>query len=221
MVKRGRRTSRRGGPKASSGAPLEATLFKEPKSDAIAYRGPIWAPSAPGNADLITTNLIYGVTLSSTAAGLITTTFDQSMTGLTGWANFSALYDEYRVLGCQVEFFPSNRYSKTATFCAPGFAVVDRDSNGALVSAAEALGYSSCRIMTLEDPWTDSKEYRGSSIPSLSWRMDSVLDAQFVTTAAPSGATKPTIKLYFSGLSASTAYGFVIQRVLVQFRGKN
>jgi len=193
----------------------------DPADSALTYTGPLWERFGPTNSDSVVTNLIYGVTLNSTAAGLITTVFDQTMTGLTDWTNWSGIYDEYRVLATQLEFFPNNRYSKVAATCTPGFGVIDRDSNGALVSASQALQYSSCRILSLEDPWTDRREYRGSSVPALNWRMNSVADAMYVTTAAPIAATKPAIKLYFSGLSASTGYGFVIQRVKVQFRGKN
>jgi len=213
---RGRKAS-----KSSSRGRGRGGASRELPAAAIVYRGPIWDRGAIGNSDCVTTNLIFGMTLNSTAAGLITTVFDQSMTSLADWGNWAGIYDEYRVLGCQLEFFPNNRYSKVAATCTPGFGVVDRDSNGALVSVAQALGYSSVRILSLEDPWTDRKEYRGSSVPSISWRMNSVLDGTFLTTAAPSGATKPTIKLYFSGLSASTGYGFCVQRMLVQFRGKN
>jgi len=169
---------------------------------------------------MFTTSLVYSSGLASNAAGIISQVFDQTMTGLTGWAYLGAAYDEFRVLAFQVEYFPNNRYSKTLVTCAPGFGVVDRDSNGALISTAQAIGYSSVRILSLEDPWTDSKEYRGSSVPSLKWNMSSVTDGTFLTTAAPTPSVKAAIKLFFSGLTASTQYGLIVQRVLVQFRGK-
>jgi len=142
------------------------------------------------------------------------------MTGLTGWADYAALYDEYRVLAFQVEYFPTNRYTKATTSCVPGFAVIDRDSNGALTSTSQALGYASCRVMSLEEPWTDATEYRGSSIPALKWNMNGgVEEAGWTTTAAPVSATRGAIKTWFTGETASISYGIVLQRMMVQFRG--
>jgi len=213
MPRRGaKRPRKRGSMSSRSSSDFPAT--------ALRYRGPIWDPGAIGNRDIVTANLLFEGTLTSSAGGVISSVYDQSMTGLQGWTQFSQLYDEFRVLGCQLEYFPANRYSRGAIATFPGFGVIDRDSNGALTSTAQAVGYASCRILSLDDPWTDRREFRGSSVPSLSYRMDAVNDGLFITTAAPTPATKPTIKLYITGLTATTNYGIVIQRVLVQFRGK-
>jgi len=164
--------------------------------------------------------LVFETPLASNAGGVITQVFDQTMANFVGWADLAVLWDEFRVLAFQAEFFPSNRYSKVAAACVPGYAVIDRDSNGALTSAGAALGYASVRIMNLEDPWTDLVEYRGSSIPALKWNMEGgVQESGWSTTAAPPAATRGAIKLWFSGLSASTSYGIALQRMLVQFKG--
>jgi hypothetical protein len=172
------------------------------------------------NADSATVSLINYNNLTSNAGGVFAGVYDQTMTNLAGWSDYAVVFDEFRVLGFQIEFFPVNRYTKVTTTCYPGVGVVDRDSNGALASIGAAFAYSSARVLSLEDPWTDAKEYRGSSVPALKWKMNSVLDGTYITTAAPTPTVKAAIKFYFQNLSASTTYGIVVQRMLVQFRGK-
>jgi hypothetical protein len=192
----------------------------EPGAASLKYSGPIWDRGALGNRDMVTANLVYQTTQSSNGAGIMTGVFDQTMTGMIGWSYWAGLYDEFRVLGMQLEFFPVNRYSKLTAVCTPGVGVIDRDSNGPLISLANGFGYASCRILSLEDPWADRHFYKGNCEPPITFRMDGVNDATWTTTAAPSGTNKPAIKFYFSGLTASTPYGLFVQRALVQFRGK-
>jgi hypothetical protein len=188
-------------------------------SNALSYRGPIWDTGAQENDAPIVTNVLFELDLSSDTTGTIASVFSNNPSGFYGWGNFNALYDEYRYLGIQVEYFPVNRYSKTTTTCVPGFAVVDRDDVAPLASQTAALMYESCRVMSLEDPWTDRREYRGSSVPALRMHMDGARESSWITTQTP--AATGSIKLYFSQLSASTFYGKVIVRGLFQFRGRN
>jgi len=197
-----------------------ARRLAQPSPSVLKYLGPVWDPGAVGNLDMITANLVYNTTLTSSAGGIISQSFDQTMTGLAGWAYIGAAYDEFRVLAMQLEFYPFNRYSKTTTVCTPGVGVVDRDSNAALTSLAQGFGYASCRILTLEDPWADRRTYKGNCEPPLVFKMDGVNDSSWITTATPTPSVKPNLKVYFTGLTPSTSYGMAVQRVLVQFRGK-
>jgi hypothetical protein len=193
---------------------------KPTPASALVYKGPIWTPADQLQQDLIEVSLYYTGTLSSNAGGVINSVFDQTMTYLQLWGDYYAAYDEFRVLGVELEYFPSNRYDRLTVTTTPGVSVVDRDSNNALSGITGSFIYSSARVMSLDDPWTDNHDYRGSSVPSIKWRMDGVNDATWITTANPIPTTKPTIKLFFSGLSASTAYGLVLTRYRVQFRGR-
>jgi len=189
-------------------------------ANATRFLGNVWDASFQSNSDLFSTDMLFESTLVSTIGGFISNVFDQSMTGLANWASFASIYHQFRVLAFTLEFFPANRYSKTTTSCQPGFGVVDRDDNSGLISLALAAAFSSARMLSLEDPWTDRREYRGSSVPALIWRMETIDEAAWLSTAAPSGTGRGSIKLFFAGLTASTTYGLVTQRVLVQFRGK-
>jgi len=192
-----------------------------PSATTLRYGGPIWTTRIGENADMTVQPLIGFFNLASNAGGIINPVYDQTMTTANAWTHLAASYDEFRVLGFQVEYFPNNRYTKVTTLCTPLVGVVDRDSNGALPSFAAGFQYASARMFSLEDPWTDAKEYKGSSVPSMKWKMDSVEDAVFLTTAAPTPTIKASIKFYGQNLTASTTYGIIIQRFIVEFRGRN
>jgi hypothetical protein len=219
---RGKRNkSQKGKGKAAVPAISSIAAASRVTSSALSlYTGPIWDQGALGNKDLVVTNLIYQGFLSSNPGGVSAVVQDMSMVGFIGWTSFSTVYDEFRVLAMEAEYFPNNRYSKATVICTPGVGVIDRDSNAPLGSFSQAFGYASARIFSLEDPWTDRKEYVGSSVPSMKYKMVGTEESLWVTTAVPAPATHPAIKFYFSGLSASTQYGMLLQRALVQFRGR-
>jgi hypothetical protein len=189
-----------------------------PSDRVLDYRGPLKIPRGIEQDQPVLANLFVQLALASGAGGVIATEYDDGMSAYAGWGAYSANYDEYRVLGIQVEYFPNNRYSKTTVTCTPVFSVVDRDSTGVLTSATQATSYESCRILSLEDPWTDRRDYAGSACQPIQLHMRGVRDAAYITTAT----TTPTkaIKLYASGLSVSTTYGLIFVTALVQFRGK-
>jgi hypothetical protein len=190
-----------------------------PSQTTLAYSGPTWDMGAPSNKNMVVVPLLYYTNLTSSVAGVANPVLDQTMGNYGGFSDYVVLYDEYRVLSMQAEFFPVNRYSKTTTSCYPGFGAVDRDSNGPFLSLGAPSTYSSARLMSLEDPWADPRVYKGNVQTPISWKMDGVNDATWITTAAPIASTKPSIKFYFQNLTASTTYGILYSRVLVQFRG--
>jgi len=188
-----------------------------PSEVALAYHGPIWTRKFRENRNMVVVDLQAEGFLTSSAGGVLNNVYTSSS---ATWANFgtwAGLYDEFRVLGMQLEFFPNNRYSKVTTTCTPGFGVVDHADSTPLTSYAAALAYASNRVLSIEDPWTDRSEYRGSSVPSLIIRMDGAEEAQWLPTSSTSSYL--AIKIYFSGLTASTSYGLFLLRGLVQFRG--
>jgi len=189
-----------------------------PSDTTSRYRGSVHSPGWQSNVRTIAVELVQLVTLASSAGGVINAVFDQTMTGLSGWTSFSAVWDEFRVLKALVEYVPANRYNRGATTTLPGFVAVDRDSNSAITAAGTILAYESVRIFGLDDPWLMSQP--GSRYVPPSFEMSSVNDATWLTTNVPNPTVKPCIKTFFNGLTASTTYGTCLYRVLVQFRGK-
>jgi len=186
---------------------------------AIRYTGSIWIPRARFGDDVHLENLVFTNSMTSNVSGIINTIYVQNPSVATSWGACSTLYDMYRVLAFELEFFPSNRYSKTTTICNPGVGLVDiDDAVTPIPSLVSGVGNVSARMLSLEDPWTDRGEYRGSSVPSLKWYMDGAEHALWINTSAP--VSSAAIKVFFNGLTVSAGYGQVIVRWLVQFRGR-
>jgi hypothetical protein len=199
-------------------SPLQA--FVPSSASKTKYSGPMWVPGARVQEDVEVATLTGNLGLTSSAGGVLNPVFDQTMTNLSGWTQFAALWDEFRILKYQVEYYPANRYNRGTTTVMPGAAVIDRDSNGALGSLSAAFAYSSARMMSLDDPWTNDKQYIGSHYAALTYSMDGAPDDVWLTCSAPTPTIKPSIKVFFSGLAATTFYGTALIRVLVQFRGR-
>jgi len=184
----------------------------------IMYDGPVTIPRSKLQEDITVVNMFLQANFSSSAAGTnqLVATNDPSF--CYEWGSFDTLWEEFRVLGFDFEFFPSNQYSKTTTLCVPGCGVIDHESTGALASLQAGFEHGSCRMLSLENPWTDRGDYGGSRAPSLKWRMASSEEAVFTPTSTT--LSNGAIKFYFGGLSASIVYGLYLLRFLVQFRGR-
>lgn len=174
-----------------------------------AYNGPVIPKPMKKEQELYTVPLIFTGLISSTAGGIIDAYYssDPNSYSLTEWTNLVALYGEYRILGMEVRYYPSNRYSKTTTLCTPLVVVVDREApTSALGSYQSAAAHESSRILSLEDPWRESVKMQGAD------------EALFLSTTATSA--KYSVKFYADGLSVSTAYGRAFVNLLIQFRAR-
>lgn len=189
--------------KASSGRRL-ARIYNPPTS-MVSYRGPARERGDAQNRVTKTFTLHEQATFSSTAGSINANVYGSRPDSSGNWSSLAAAFDEYRVLTTEWFFFPANRYTKTATACAPGIGVADHDNATALVSRTDATRYASSELLSIEDPW----KYTIS--------MQEIGDAGFTDTSTP--GNKYFFKLYFDGLSASTIYGYLLIRRRVQFRG--
>lgn len=220
MPRRTKRSKTRSTRIASNSAVIRtpAQAMTPSSSHALSYAGPLaMAGSAYQNAPIVAP-LFYTGTIGSDAVGTLTSVFNNDPSVYADWSNYASLYDEYRYLGIELEFFPYNRYSKTTTTCTPGVGVVDRDDTTSLASLALGFQYESALVLSLEDPWTDRRHYRGA-LPALKMKMDGPRESLWITTAAP--VATGCIKIRFEGLSSSTTYGRILVRGLFQFRGRD
>jgi len=148
--------------------------------------------------------LVDNVDLASTVGGVIADVYGSSPAGAPNWGDTNSVWGEYRTLAVTVEFRPNNRYSKTTTTCVPIAVVTDRRNATALASYDNATSRESCRLLDLEDPWSQVLKMDGSE------------EAQFVAVSGP--LSFYWIKLFATGLTVSTTYGKVFVKYLVQFR---
>ncbi len=170
------------------------------------YRGPIITRSDAQESDTVEVVCAFTGLIDSSGAGVITDVIGNDPSASADFASFSNVYDEFRVLGERLEYFPFNRYSKTTTTCTPLIVVKDRNDSTILASYSSAISYSSAKKRSLEDPWTEEMKMTG------------IEDAGFIDTASP--VANRWFKLYGDGLTNFTNYGRYFFYVRVQFRGR-
>ncbi len=173
------------------------------------YTGPIDTLAFREQCDTHTYVLRLAGTIASSAGGVINTVFDSfSQVGATSaWTQLSALYNEFRVLAMKVHMLPVNKY-QTASTQFPILSVVDRVGTTALSSLTDAAAYASCM-----------EHVTGSTVTRVV-RMDGLDEGVFANTASgPSTSARLYVKLYGSGLAASTNYYQYLNTIVVQMRG--
>lgn len=168
------------------------------------YRGPIIPRQTLESNITETAVLIQETALSSTAGAVIANVFGNSPSSAANWADYNTVYGEYRTLGMRLEYFPTNRYSKTTTTCRLLAVADDRRNSTAYGSYAAICSHQSVRKHSLEDPWRHEIKMSGPE------------EAQFLAVNGP--VSNSWIKLYADGLSVSTEYGILLVYYLVQFR---
>lgn len=169
------------------------------------YRGALLPPGAKSGASYREIVVAYQISISSTAGGVIATVAANDPSISADWANVQATAAEYRVLMTEWSYYPNNKYNRTATTVIPGYRIIDRSGNGALVSTANATNHDSVRFFSPDEPW------------KMTARMDGIDESGFTPI---SGASAPYawLKLYASGESISTAYGQLLVRIRVQLK---
>jgi hypothetical protein len=184
--------------------------------DSLRYLGPLKIPATSDNRRLTVGQLHYaGTGISSSAAGVISGNIGiGNPSGASAWAAFAALYDEFRVLSFHVEYTPYDRYSAplavTTSIVEPALLIaIDRDSAATPTTVGQLASYESCRQVSLADPFT------------MSYRMDGVREAVWVTTASPSGSPARGFEWIGTATSATNSYFFgnLFVTWIVQFRG--
>jgi hypothetical protein len=186
-----------------------------PPARAITYRGPLTSTGIRQQDHTYTAPLHYSLAISSSAAGAISGNVDTgNPSGGSGWSTLATVWDEFRVLSARVYYQPVDRYDAplavtTAVNQPPLLIALDRDSSATPGSIAVIQAYESCRMVSLSDPWT------------ISWKMDGVVEAEFITTAAPTGSrSRGFIYLALSNSATiNTTFGYIFVTFLVQFRG--
>jgi hypothetical protein len=156
-------------------------------------------------------------TISSNGAGIINSVISMDPSALTGtdWADFSSTYDEFRVLGGEIELVSQFQNSITASnnLLVIGY---DNDSTAAQTSYTGALQYSTSNVTSaiFQHSGGATKRYTW-------WRPTSGGETAVLWTdvAAPSGSPGG-MYLYAESLNLSAAYLAVAVKLFVEFRGR-
>jgi hypothetical protein len=198
---------RKNGGRASASRRRAPNLQRGPSGAIQEYRGPVRLPGRAMQEAMVLVSLTSTSAVSSSVAGLLANTFSMNPGGFTDWASYKVLYDEFRVLGTEMTYIPNyNNTYAAALIQAPFLIGTDRDSNTVPANYGAAWNYESAVVGT-----TGSKLH-------LTAKMTGSEDAQFLTTTS---GVVPWYHWYFAnGLTASTNYGSMFFRMLVQFRGR-
>ncbi len=190
----------------TSSAPYENTKELKPTEqacpkDLIAYVN----RKSELQIDTYTMKMVYDSIVSTSAGGVIATTFGNSPTLDANWSSMAAAFDEYRTLAVVVEFRPYTYVNQTVTY-APITTVLDLDNSAALTGFTLAAQYSSVKEFGGNKPWKRTMLMSGSE------------NSGYISTA--SAANNMWVKIYSSGNSASVDIGRITVTHYVQFRGK-
>lgn len=183
--------------------------LRETKPRSTSYTGPIDTPAFRTACDVHTFVLRLSGGVTSTAGGVIATVFDSwSQAGTTSqWASLTAMFSEVRILAFKLHMIPVNKFS-TSVNNIPITSVVTRDTATALTSFQDAAGYVS------------SQEHGTFSTINRVVRMDDLDEASWIQmSSSPASNNRLYVKLYGSGLAASTNYYQFLNSIVVQFRG--
>jgi hypothetical protein len=142
----------------------------------------------------------------STSGSYYSAAFNATPSGAANWSNFAALWDEYRLLGFEVEFVPINQYQTTSASYPSGLVVVDHTDTTVLADATAACKYESVKLVSFRHRWKES------------WKMNGIEESVWVDTSSP--ATFGSIKIVStSTFTSSNLVGSYLHTFRVQFRG--
>lgn len=197
------------GKKKRGVAKREVSKAVGPDISALEYRGPISIPKAKRGSEALLHYVNNASVLTSSAGGDYTGILTSDCHSVSG---FLSGYDRYRVLAMEVWFEPHSQYNPfttatgTSVIRQPLSVVVDLDDGvSALSGHAAAMNFGTWTLHNLARSFHVEARASGAAL------------MQIVTTAS-APPTLMSFKFYAgTGLSASTQYGFLFQRWLVQF----
>jgi hypothetical protein len=169
------------------------------------YRGPSRKPLSSLQEQTSTIELVSVNGITSTGGGVINNVIGLALNTFQEYTNFTALYDEARLLACNIKWVPQYENTSGTGYVPAVLAMaIDRDTTTAFSTLTSALQFESVVFKSTTRPM------------HLTYKMSGSEDAQF----AGSTVVPANVKLYAGNLTASTLYGYIVIRGLWQFRGR-
>ncbi len=191
-----------------------------PPVGATAYKGPLYLTGAPSEQKT-TTALLSNVTTITVlnTQNSVAYVLTSDPTGFTEWNTFAGLYDSYRVLAMEIEYLPQspNTGGTVSATTGPCVVVADYSDIVGLSSIAGAIQYDSFKQYafgpsTTSRPGWKFNKWKANGTELMAWNN---------TTGSPSAVG--SIKAFFQypvTVGGNTDIGYIVGRVLVQFRGR-
>lgn len=159
--------------------------------------------------------LVTNGIVASNGVGVITQTFNFSaISSASEWTQYSALYDEFRMLAIKLTLIPYQQGSVTALNGLVAL-VYDDDDTVVLTSMNSALEYDTMKLIPAV--WTSKGQ-----VDQHTWVRPSSGENTAVTwvdVATPANSFG-SLKFYSTGLTATTTYFTYAIEYYCQFRGK-
>lgn len=178
-------------------------------SSSLTFRGPIRAPSAGVVTDDAIVRMSFAGYPTGTSVGMQNYYSTANVSSCTDWTNLAAVYDEYRVLGYEIDYFPSYSGGNASVVQCAGLAITTHQPNN-------PFPFTSIGTMAGYQDW---KPFDTGKPLKLEWKMDSVEEAQFASTTG----TLPVFGYtgYWAPYATSTSqYGIQLLTYVVHFRGR-
>nr|WAE42873.1 MAG: capsid protein [Cressdnaviricota sp.] len=98
-----------------------------------------------------------GAVITSSVSANVATTFTFKLSDVPNAADFTNLFDQYRIVAVKCRFYPqSNSFnaviSGTPNYSGMFYYTIDHDDSGTLSSLAAALEYNSCKMTNVYHP---------------------------------------------------------------------
>jgi hypothetical protein len=194
---------RKGNKRANNGGRRKKNMPPVPPPGLVTYKGRI--PRNISEDGIVVPLRSLTQVFTGAAATTLLLVQAPDVTSFDNFSEYSTVFQEYRVLGVQYEYFPT-KYVNTTTLelGVLTHAIVHSPINPAITTLADAISYGDCQVACSNKPWLAS------------WKMTSTEEALFqgVTTAN----TDISLVVFGSNMTINTTYGFIIARALVQFR---
>lgn len=150
--------------------------------------------------------------ISSNVAGIINTTFSLNPNTFSHWTELSSLYDEFRVVGCEIQLCARQIFSVTALSALVAICF-DNDDSSVLTNWTAALEYPTMKVVPAM--WANDKVYKFTWARPSAGKETTIM---WQDCAVPAGSVGG-LKFYADTLTASTSYFDVIYSLACEFRG--
>jgi len=180
-----------------------------PDESAIVYRGPIRVPDKGVPDDVVTQTFTAAFTNANGGSlGLQNYYSTNQVTSASDFSSSVATYDEMRVLGFEVTYYPHFECGNNAVAHSAGYMVSTHNPNnpGPFTSLNTMAGYQN---------W---KPFNTAKVCRMEWKMASTEEAQFYPTSSP--PQSGWIYMFAPAATSTGNYGFISVTYLVQFRGR-
>lgn len=181
-----------------------------PRSSAIRFTGPIRNNGPTGNVeDSVVEVMSFAQFTGGSSVGLQNYQTATNVTNCADWSSFVTVYDECRVLGIELDWFPSTDAGNSTVVHSAGLAVTTH-------SPVNPFPFTSITSMS-DYNW---KPFHTGKPLKLTWKMDSTEEAQFVPTSAVVSQGALGFWAPYATTTASNSYGMIVVTFKVQFRGR-